>query len=512
MELVVLTRQLHGDRAMLVSVYYPFADERVLFPSRSALVQSRFSKLDEPHRFYRNLGDIIDRPSGGFLGWIGESSLCAVRSINIELKKSDNKKQRIAFKRMFFDGLLGGYFSIGISLDGPAVDQAADGAALVGLLCDLANLSLKSSHRPSDSTKLAAYGKLAADIYASGSLRGLKGLMSADYRKNVAAGPPIIIVSLRRKDMGTYGSFGERLRIGMRSPIRVSALDQETFGWFINWQQEKPTFVFVIASQTTSDLANSRFLRAGVARLYLEMFVLERLISLLQSPLFEQCDQEGRDIICESINRALRRLHGADRPTIGGTDESYNALVGTFAKIFKPGHVAQLDDILTRLKARPNLRRAIERSYLVDQEAATVAISIGGDFVVGNKTVQTGGISVTNAKVIGDIFEGNKTIDNSTNNTTTNISYVEQVRNSLEPIAAAIEQAPVNKAEAKAKLEQLKDEASKGRKADDGVMSTLLKGLVGLVPTAITAVATAFGSPILGAIAGPATKAVIDAM
>lgn len=145
-----------------------------------------------------------------------------------------------------------------------------------------------------------------------------------------------------------------------------------------------------------------------------------------------------------------------------------------------------------------------------------MAINIGGDFVVGKKTVQTGGISVENAKVIGDIFQGDKTINNATNNTTTNtttnINYVEQVPRALMPIAAAIEQAPSNKDEAKAKLEQLKDEASKGKKADDGIMATLLKGLVGLVPTAITAVASAFGGPILGAIAGPATKAVIDSM
>lgn len=336
---------------MLVSVYYPFSDERALFPSRSALVQSRFSKLDEPHRFYRNLGDIIDRPSGGFLGWIGESSLCAVRSIDVDLKKSRDGTQlqppmRVAFKRMFFDGLLGGYFSIGLSLSGHALEQTADGEALVGILCGLANLQLKSAHRPSDQSTLADYGRLAADLYASGSVRGLKGPKPPDdnkppkppaYMKNVTAGPPIIIVSLRREDLGTYGSFGERLRIGMRSPARLAALDQETFGWFIKWQQGKPTFVFVIASQVTSDVANSRFLRAGVARLYLEMFVLERMISLLQAPLFEQCDEEGRCVIRESVNRALRRLHGADRPTLGETDGSYKALMGTFAKIFRPG-------------------------------------------------------------------------------------------------------------------------------------------------------------------------------
>lgn len=404
---------------------------------------------------------------------------------------------------MYFDGLLGGYFSIGLKLNGRTLDQTVDGEALVKILCALAKLPLRSVHRPSEQATLGGYGNLATDLYASGSVRQLKGLKSTDYRKNVFAGPPIIIVSMRREGTPTWQAFGDRIRIGMRSPTRLSALDQETFGWFIEWPKGKSTFVFVIASQTAGDMANSRFLRAGIARLYLEMFVLERLISLLQSPAFEQCDEEGRAVICESINRALRRLHGADRPTIAGSDESYNALVATFAKIFKPGHVAQLDDILTRLKARPNLRRAIERSYLIDQRAATLAINIGGDFVI-DKSVQTGGISITGSHVIGDVFQGEKT--------TTNINYAQEVPRVLEPVAAAIEEAPGNKAEAKAKLKELEDEAVKGKEAKDGVMASLLKGLVGLVPTAITAVVSAFGSPILGAIAGPATKAAIDAL
>jgi hypothetical protein len=150
---VVLTRRLHRLMDMLVTIYYPFSDERALFPSRSELVQSRFSKPGEPHRFSRNLGKLIDRPKGGFLGWIGESTVCAVhRSVEIRFRDWDDGKllkvlPTTAFKRLFFDGLRG-YFSIGISLSGSAMEALVDRGELTSLLSALSKAPVRSSHRP----------------------------------------------------------------------------------------------------------------------------------------------------------------------------------------------------------------------------------------------------------------------------------------------------------------------------------------------------------------------------
>jgi hypothetical protein len=47
-------------------------------------------------------------------------------------------------------------------------------------------------------------------------------------------------------------------------------------------------------------------------------------------------------------------------------------------------------------------------------------------------------------------------------------------------------------------------------KRDDKRMARLLDGLVNLVPGAVSAVVAAFASPVLGAVAGPATTALID--
>ena len=86
----------------------------------------------------------------------------------------------------------------------------------------------------------------------------------------------------------------------------------------------------------------------------------------------------------------------------------------------------------------------------------------------------------------------------------------------LEPLfaplrAAIAAQAPAGvQGTAMRQVEQLKAEVAKGRQANDGKVATMVDGLVGLVPGAVSAVVSAFASPILGGIAGPVTKFVLD--
>ena len=464
---------------------------------------------------------MIDRPKGGFLGWIGESTVCAVHRRSVEIRFQDwpeakrfNVVPTTAFKRLFFDGLRG-YFSIGISVSGPAADAIT---GLPELLLALSNVPMRSAHRPRNVNTLHDFPKLALDLYASGSVRKLKDLKSESYKANVRFGKPVIVVSMLNAQPAADPGFDRTLNLNLRSPVQLTALGQETFGGFAKWPD--PTFVFVISSRSRADAANSRFLRAGVARLYLESYSLERLITVLQGPLFEECDDEGRNLIATSVNDSLRRLHGAEKPDIAATKESYDALVATFARIFRPGHVSDFENILKRLQARPNLRKALQRSLLVDTETSLTAITkvevVMGDKIIGDKVA---GDKFGGDKVAGDKIGGNKTTENSgiliegdAVDSQLNVTYSrEQISNALAPIATAIAAAPPEKAaEAKQKLKELEDEAAKGKGAKDTVVAKLLEGLVGLVPTAVSAVAGAFGTPILAGIAGPATKYVLD--
>lgn len=123
---------------------------------------------------------------------------------------------------------------------------------------------------------------------------------------------------------------------------------------------------------------------------------------------------------------------------------------------------------------------------------------------------QSGGVSNTGTINTG----GGNVVGGSITITTTTTYYLPtEIHNALQPVADAIRAAPPEKqAEAAAKLEDLKKEVTKGKQANDGTMATLLQQLVGLVPSAVSAVGTAFGMPILSAITGPVTQIVLKAL
>ena len=118
---------------------------------------------------------------------------------------------------------------------------------------------------------------------------------------------------------------------------------------------------------------------------------------------------------------------------------------------------------------------------------------------------QSGGVNISGGKVTvgGDIVGRDKIVG-------TEISSV-QLDQIFRPLAEAVRSAPpAMQQEAAQKVEELKKEAAKGKGAADSVMAKLVDGIVGLVPSAVSAIAGAFGTPLLAGIAGPATKYVLD--
>lgn len=117
---------------------------------------------------------------------------------------------------------------------------------------------------------------------------------------------------------------------------------------------------------------------------------------------------------------------------------------------------------------------------------------------------QSGGVNIggTVGSVGGDIVGHDKI---------TEISRVGGLDGALRPVIEAVKTAPTETRDlAEAKIAALKQEAAKGKKADDSVIAKLIDGLVDLIPEAASSVVSAFATPILGGIAGPVTSFVLD--
>ncbi len=118
-----------------------------------------------------------------------------------------------------------------------------------------------------------------------------------------------------------------------------------------------------------------------------------------------------------------------------------------------------------------------------------------------NSKGQSGGVNISGGtvaagKIIGrDYFE-------------TSSAQLDQV---FAPLMEAVSAAkPEQQKEATQNVEALKQEAAKGKDADDGVMAKLVDKLLELVPGTVSAIAGAFGTPLLAGVAGPVTKWVLS--
>jgi hypothetical protein len=117
---------------------------------------------------------------------------------------------------------------------------------------------------------------------------------------------------------------------------------------------------------------------------------------------------------------------------------------------------------------------------------------------------QSGGVNISGAvgTVGGDIVGGDKIVGPPS---------AAAIDGAMKPLIEAISAASSDKRpEAEAKLKALKQEVAKGDKANDRTVADIIDGLAKLVPGAVSAVVSAFGTPILGGIAGPVTGFVLD--
>jgi hypothetical protein len=134
----------------------------------------------------------------------------------------------------------------------------------------------------------------------------------------------------------------------------------------------------------------------------------------------------------------------------------------------------------------------------------------GGD-LIGRDQI-TYGDQVSGDKIsTGDITDSTVAMGRGAQATSTVGLTGEELDRLFQPLTEAVRQAPPDKRdEAMEKVEELKAEAAKGEKADDTIVAKLINGIVDLVPGAVAAVTSIFATPILGALAGPATRFVLD--
>jgi hypothetical protein len=152
-------------------------------------------------------------------------------------------------------------------------------------------------------------------------------------------------------------------------------------------------------------------------------------------------------------------------------------------------------------------------SGAIAQGAGATAFGAGGVQIRGNNSgsintgtqVNTGG----GAYIGGNVHAGGDFVGRDKTTHGAPAAELEPLFASL--LAAVATHAPADKQAAAAQqVQELKAEAAKGKDADDSKLGRIVDGLTGMVPGAIAAVVSMFATPVLGGIAGPVTKFVLE--
>jgi hypothetical protein len=128
--------------------------------------------------------------------------------------------------------------------------------------------------------------------------------------------------------------------------------------------------------------------------------------------------------------------------------------------------------------------------------------------VSNNPEDQSGGINILGGV---NTFGGDVVGRDQYNNTPKSPLSDEEIKRLFSPLLEAIRQAaPAQQEQAAPKVQDLKEEVSKGKHAEDARIAKLVDGIIGLVPGAVGALTGMFVNPILSGIVGPATRFVLD--
>jgi hypothetical protein len=141
----------------------------------------------------------------------------------------------------------------------------------------------------------------------------------------------------------------------------------------------------------------------------------------------------------------------------------------------------------------------------------------GGAYVGGN--VKAGGNFVGRDRIVhgdqitmGDVSGTGNPIGRGAQSSVTQGISPRDLESLFAPLLAVVAQQTTTDKQAAAvqQVQELKAEIAKGKQADDSTMGKVIDNLVGMVPGAVGSVVSMFSTPILGGIAGPVTKFVLD--
>ncbi len=399
---------------MFIVIQFPLLDARAFVGENTATLNCPAWPAPQPDSdFVRSFGIVRRRRQGGLSGWVGEERICearhALRFAKSGLKYThpaaaelaDSTNIRVAFRRFYCDGLAVAKLEVGLAV-GSALNSITFGDLLsgdepfdeppaptvAGVLEHIGHMpvSLPNPWGRPLSCELLQAGKPLARLYAASSSKTHLG--PDQYQPWwVKAGAPLVWIeseqageldTLPGKNTLWQDQNGRMLLHGRLpgSPARLWGAPQQGFA--------------------PRDL---RELRIYLCRLHAEKECLNLLLALLNSDRINVAPRSPlSDTLQLYLNTATARIARLGARPIVANESPIGALARQVDDSASPGEVSSILQLLQRIDVRKNILRKVEETlqprveiHIDTRGGAYVAgpLTVGGDFVAGDKTVTT---------------------------------------------------------------------------------------------------------------------------
>jgi hypothetical protein len=351
---------------MLLCIQFPFADARLFLEDAEVLETPLWPSPTPDFEFVRFFGAIRRRPLGGLSGWLVESPVCkADRALSFLKSPSfivHERAARIAFRRLYFDGLAMGKYNIGFY-----ARLKTQNATLKDLdKCFLRlPIQIRNHHGNPTKTELGQAGKYLAHRYLAATTATKKAIGPTDGWQ-VRSGTPLAYLEFRDDESLVIPHSAKPI------PLPDWTKGSELFHYGIPYRGGQVSMWIVKRGYSMEASNVARLLRFGLFRLNAEYECLRLILQGLSKKdihvIRGTCLSED---LQDYLDKAITRIQKTEEKT-GQVNEEIIQIARQSLNIILPG---ELDLLLERANNfRKHLRKQIED--FANKDATTFNINL----------------------------------------------------------------------------------------------------------------------------------------
>lgn len=345
---------------MLLTIQFPFVDLRGFAEASGRLAKPGWPIPSPDDEFVRFSGAVRVRKLGGLCGWLGENEVCeANRLIRLsycpKIKDDYSGKQfstRIAFRRLYFDGLAVGKFELGITAK-TRRKVVLTKQTVKDIVDNFLNLPIRIRESGGNYREglLGHSAQSVASLYCHATTKHTDKQTTTSSDLVVCPGRPLLFLDCQSNEYIPVPYWSRNVKI-------INNFDFDLYNCVVPFQG-KNIPLWLINNYTDTDA--SRRLRIYLLRLNAEH---ESLRLVLRGIMSKDINVRPRSPISNKlqyyINEATRRIGVLDSHSSKQSEDEICKIARESMDVISPGKIDALVNVLKSIDFRPNVLRKVE--------------------------------------------------------------------------------------------------------------------------------------------------------